>query len=84
MKRKIKVGVISMHRVPNYGSFLQAYATQIIMEKMGFDCEIIDHNVIDRPYHVFPPPGPYDTKAVTFEGHMSCTQSKYGGTHHMA
>lgn len=43
MKSKFKVGLLTMHRVVNYGSFLQAYATQTIIENLGYDCEIIDY-----------------------------------------
>lgn len=42
MKKK-KVGVITMHRVLNYGSFLQSYATQQVINKLGYDCELIDY-----------------------------------------
>ena len=43
-KRNIKsVGLITMHRVVNYGSFLQAYATQRLIESLGHKCEIIDY-----------------------------------------
>lgn len=38
-----KVGIITMHRVENSGSALQAYATQYTIEKLGYDCEIIDY-----------------------------------------
>lgn len=38
-----KVGIITMHRVKNYGSALQAYATQYMVEKLGYECEIIDY-----------------------------------------
>ena len=38
-----KVGIITMHRVRNYGSALQAYATQYVVEKLGYECEIIDY-----------------------------------------
>ncbi len=45
MKNRVlkKVGVVTMHKVINYGSFLQAYATQYIIEKLGYKCEIIDY-----------------------------------------
>jgi hypothetical protein len=33
-----------MHRVINYGSFLQAYATQKIIESLEFSCTIINYN----------------------------------------
>lgn len=38
-----KVDVITRHAIGNYGSILQAYATQIVFEKLGYDCEIIDY-----------------------------------------
>lgn len=43
MKASQSVGVITMHRVYNYGSALQAYATQTTIEKLGNKCEIIDY-----------------------------------------
>ncbi len=39
----MKVGVITRHAVPNYGSLLQSYATQVALERMGYDAEIIDY-----------------------------------------
>ena len=39
----MKVGVITRHAVPNYGSLLQSYATEKALEKMGYDAEIIDY-----------------------------------------
>lgn len=39
----MKVGVITRHAVPNYGSLLQSYATQVVLEKMGYDVEIINY-----------------------------------------
>ncbi len=40
----MKVGVITMHKVINYGSVLQAYATQEIVRKLGYECELIDYD----------------------------------------
>lgn len=48
--KKLKVGMITMHRVVNYGSVLQAYATQQILERIGCNCEIIDY-VFPNSYH---------------------------------
>ena len=31
----MKVGLITLHRVGNYGSVLQTYATQYIIQKWG-------------------------------------------------
>lgn len=40
----MKIGVITQHRIANYGSFLQAYATQVFVEKtLKCRCEIIDY-----------------------------------------
>ena len=38
--------LVTIFRVPNFGSVLQAYATQCVIESMGFDCRILnyDHN----------------------------------------
>ncbi len=38
-----KASVITMHRIYNYGSVLQTYATQKILENIGLNCEIIDY-----------------------------------------
>lgn len=48
--KKLKVGVITMHRVTNYGSVLQAYASQRILERIGCECEIIDY-VFPNSFH---------------------------------
>lgn len=50
IKEKKKVGVITMHRVLNYGSFLQSYATQKVINKLGYDCELIDY-VFPNKWH---------------------------------
>ncbi len=38
-----KVGIITMHRVRNYGSVLQTYALQRALEKLNCDARIIDY-----------------------------------------
>lgn len=38
------IGIITIHKIFNYGSVLQAYALQYICEKLGFRTEIIDYN----------------------------------------
>ena len=38
-----KVDIITLHRLYNYGSVLQAYATQKVFEKHGCDTSIIDY-----------------------------------------
>ena len=39
----MKIAVITLHRVYNYGSALQAYATQRVLENLGHDVQIIDY-----------------------------------------
>lgn len=40
--KKQNIGVITFHRPVNAGSFLQAYATQEVLQEKGYDPEIID------------------------------------------
>lgn len=39
----MKAAIITLHTVSNYGSCLQTYATQTIIERFGFEVEIIDY-----------------------------------------
>lgn len=39
----MKVAVITRHAITNYGSLLQALATQQVIENLGHSCEIIDY-----------------------------------------
>jgi hypothetical protein len=39
-----KVGIMSMQRIYNYGSFLQAYALKKIISKLGYDVTFIDYH----------------------------------------
>ena len=39
----MRIGIITMHRVINYGSVLQAFALQEIIERLGHKCQIIDY-----------------------------------------
>lgn len=38
-----KISVVTLHAVVNYGSALQAYATQRIFESLGLEAQIIDY-----------------------------------------
>lgn len=40
----MKIGIITIHKIYNYGSVLQAFALQSVCEKMGFKTEIVDYN----------------------------------------
>lgn len=39
----MKTSVITRHAISNYGSLLQAIATQQLIEGLGHSCEIIDY-----------------------------------------
>ena len=49
----MNIGIMSMQRVVNYGSFLQAYSLKKTLEGMGHSVEFID-------YHIAPPIVPYN------------------------
>lgn len=40
-----KVGIMSMQRIANYGSFLQAYALKQLIEDLGYKVEFVDYHV---------------------------------------
>lgn len=46
----MKVDVITRHAITNYGSLLQAIATQAVIEELGHECEIIDYIREDESY----------------------------------
>ncbi|EHI98320.1 hypothetical protein CDLVIII_1629 [Clostridium sp. DL-VIII] len=46
----MKVAVITRHAISNYGSLLQAIATQTIINRLGHECEIIDYIRDDESY----------------------------------
>ena len=55
MIMKKKVGIITYHSAYNFGSFLQAYATQETIKKITGDCEIINYRTHEqkRVYGIF-------------------------------
>lgn len=40
-----KIGIMTMHRVINYGSFLQAFGLKKILEELGYDVQLVDYNI---------------------------------------
>ncbi len=38
-----KIGIITIHKIPNHGSVLQAFALQKVLSMMGYNSEIIDY-----------------------------------------
>ena len=45
------VGIITIHGINNFGSLLQSYATQIIVERLGFKPQIINYQYPNE-YHL--------------------------------
>lgn len=40
-----KVGIMSMQRIANYGSFLQAYALKEILQEREVNIEFVDYHI---------------------------------------
>ena len=51
----MKIGLITYHSAYNYGSVLQAYATQELIKRIGGNCEIINYRTKEqkRVYSIF-------------------------------
>lgn len=47
---KKSVGIITMHKIYNFGSALQAYALMRVIENLGYDAELIDYQ-FPNTYH---------------------------------
>jgi len=43
-----KIGILSMQRIKNYGSFLQAYALKNMISDLGYEVEFVDYH-IEKP-----------------------------------
>jgi hypothetical protein len=43
INNKERIGIITMHRVKNFGSALQAYALQECINRLGYNAELIDY-----------------------------------------
>lgn len=48
-----RIGIITYHRSRNYGAQLQAYASRVTLEKMGYKAEVIDCNHIGQTKSIF-------------------------------
>lgn len=47
----MKIGLITIYHVPNYGSVLQTYATQEILTKLGHEVSVIRYNYFNDRYY---------------------------------
>lgn len=68
----MKIGIISMQRIINYGSFLQAYSLKKIIEQLG-------HNVLFIDYHIEPCIVPSNQKNYNIFYKMYKNVRKYVG-----
>lgn len=44
-KNNKKIGIMSMQRIVNYGSFLQAFGLKRIIESLGYNVEFVDYKI---------------------------------------
>jgi len=51
----MKLGLVTIYNVPNFGSVLQAYATQYILEQLGHECKIIRYRYPNERQRVVKP-----------------------------
>lgn len=47
----MNVGLITYHSAYNFGSALQAYATQKVLESLGYQTEIINYRMMEQDYY---------------------------------
>ena len=41
----MRIGIMTMHRVPNYGSFMQAFSLKTMIESFGYEVVFIDYTI---------------------------------------
>lgn len=46
----MKVGLLTLHKIYNAGSILQAYATQVLLDRVGASTEIIDYKYPNKTH----------------------------------
>lgn len=49
---KKKALLVTIFKVPNYGSVLQAYATQKVLEDEGYECKVLNYDHINSAWSV--------------------------------
>ncbi len=67
-----KAGIMSMQRIANYGSFLQAYGLKSMLENLGCDVQFVDYH----PGEVLAPPERRTTGGVKFRKVIEIIQMK--------
>lgn len=47
----MKIGLLTIYHVPNYGSVLQTYATQELLKNLGHEVIVIQYNYFNKRYY---------------------------------
>jgi len=71
----MKVEIVTLHRITNFGSMLQTYATQTAIRKLGYQTEVLDFVPIGMTFKraLFPPVDvPLGIQAIKFIPRLVC------------
>jgi len=70
----MKVSIITLHRITNFGSLLQTYATQKYIQSLGYDTEVVDFvpDGITFKRAVWPKGASLVSKAIKFAPLLFC------------
>ena len=73
----MKCGILTYHQIPNFGAVLQAYSLCAEIQKLGYECDIIDYqcsNIIKR--ELIPPRYSNPIKALAYRIFIEPHQKK--------
>lgn len=76
----MKVVIVTLHRITNFGSMLQTYATQTAVEKLGHNAEVLDFVPIGMSYKraIFPVEKvPFLIQAAKFIPRFICMTTEF-------
>lgn len=76
----MKVEIVTLHRITNFGSMLQTYATQRAVEKLGHQAEVLDFVPVGMTYKraVFPiEKVPFVIQAAKFIPRFVCMTTEF-------
>lgn len=75
----MKIAVITLHYVTNFGSLLQTYATQTALEKLGYEVEIIDFRPVGLSFKraIFPQSVSIVNKIIKLPFRAACNTYQY-------
>ena len=75
----MKVSIITLHRITNFGSLLQTYATQKYIQSLGYDTEVVDFvpDGITFKRGVWPKGASLLSKAIKFAPLLFCNTLQF-------